>query len=303
MRLAAVVLCLLLVKLYFKPGHPESGVDQPDYAETNFELTKIKDAEIAATVKLMRHLDANRAKKGDIILNYQGKTDPSEEIDRAPLPLFTKVNESLFNGPTYKALADVISIFHEDVHETERWGDEQMKKVDHFLEVMMSTKTFEIAWDFLRSKDIAPGDPEHMKSLLFTIWFGLYSRAAHSLGSSGFEHVFAGEKKDPIVEGQHYWVRFYQLEKAGKIDYKGYLVARQEVSATIHYSWGRCQKRIGGFLVGTSPEFDFSLFTLCFLTKRGEKKCHFNLESFPFGVTSLKIQDRPYIATTYPVSL
>ncbi|CDW60386.1 Poly(U) specific endoribonuclease [Trichuris trichiura] len=303
MRLAAVVLCLIFVCIYFKHVHQKNQVDEPDYDEADLDFLKIRDSEIATTVKLMRHLDSSRAKKGDIVLNFQGKTDPSEEIDRAPLPLFTRVNESLLNGPTYKALADVLTIFREDVHETEHWSEEQLKKIDHFLELMMSTNPFKIAWEFIRSRDLAPRDSEHMKSLLFTIWFGLYSRAEHSLGSSGFEHVFAGEKRDSIVEGQHFWVRFYQLEKAGKINYKGYIVARPELSATIHYDWGKCKKAIGGFLVGTSPEFDFSLFTLCFLTKRGSKRCRFSLEKFPFGVTSFKIQRRPYIATTYPVSL
>ena len=41
--------------------------------------------------------------------------------------------------------------------------------------------------------------------------------------SSGFEHVFVGEKTGTTVGGQHNWIRTYMLEKAGSINYKGYI--------------------------------------------------------------------------------
>jgi Endoribonuclease XendoU len=53
-------------------------------------------------------------------------------------------------------------------------------------------------------------------ALLRELWFGVYSRGNRILGSSGFEHVFLGEKKDGKVQGFHNWVYFYHLEQTNQ---------------------------------------------------------------------------------------
>ena len=43
--------------------------------------------------------------------------------------------------------------------------------------------------------------------------------------SSGFEHVFVGETRgDGEVIGFHNWIQFYLQEKAGHVDYQGYIL-------------------------------------------------------------------------------
>ncbi len=54
-------------------------------------------------------------------------------------------------------------------------------------------------------------------ALLRELWFGVYSRGNRILGSSGFEHVFLGEKKDGKVQGFHNWVYFYHLEQRNQV--------------------------------------------------------------------------------------
>ena len=58
------------------------------------------------------------------------------------------------------------------------------------------------------------------------------TRRRQTEDSSAFEHIFVGESRDGEVLGFHNWMRFYQLEKNGYIDYKGFYVSKL-YSATI----------------------------------------------------------------------
>ena len=48
--------------------------------------------------------------------------------------------------------------------------------------------------------------------------------------SSAFEHIFVGESRDGAILGFHNWLRFYQLEALGYIDYRGYYVSTNILS-------------------------------------------------------------------------
>lgn len=52
---------------------------------------------------------------------------------------------------------------------------------------------------------------------------GQYNRGGGIQGSSGFEHVFLGEKNGNTISGYHGWIKFYRDEQAGKINYLGYI--------------------------------------------------------------------------------
>ena len=43
------------------------------------------------------------------------------------------------------------------------------------------------------------------------------SEACRIKGSSGFEHVFLGEKKNDKVQGFHNWLYFYYMEEKNKV--------------------------------------------------------------------------------------
>ena len=67
-------------------------------------------------------------------------------------------------------------------------------------------------------------DTADFRAQIEAMWFTLYKRGS-PLASSGFEHVFKGEFKRGItkVNGFHNWVQFYLLEKAGELNYHGYV--------------------------------------------------------------------------------
>lgn len=66
-------------------------------------------------------------------------------------------------------------------------------------------------------------DPKTHRELLKTIWFRLYSRGQGKIGSSGFEHIFLTELKNDQISGLHNWIYLHEEEKAGRLDYKGYI--------------------------------------------------------------------------------
>ena len=64
-----------------------------------------------------------------------------------------------------------------------------------------------------------------LRELLFDLWFEFYPRSGSSgavVDSSGFEHVFVGEKKSASITGFHNWLQMYLLEKEGEVNYWGY---------------------------------------------------------------------------------
>jgi hypothetical protein len=80
-------------------------------------------------------------------------------------------------------------------------------------------------------------------ALLRELWFGVYSRGNRILGSSGFEHVFLGEKKDGKVQGFHNWVYFYHLEQRNQVcsywlatlSYSQLFIGVSRLLTSIHY--------------------------------------------------------------------
>jgi poly(U)-specific endoribonuclease len=98
--------------------------------------------------------------------------------------------------------------------------------------------------------------------------------------------VFVGEIKDDKVSGMHNWIRFYLEEKAGFIDYKGYIKPRGNGEAetnsddhvlTLQFDWHGQPKMVGTSFIGTSPEFEMAIYTMCFLL--GEEDNHIKLDT------------------------
>ncbi|EYC10757.1 hypothetical protein Y032_0053g2279 [Ancylostoma ceylanicum] len=137
------------------------------------------------------------------------------------------------------------------------------------------------------------------------LWFKHYSRSkGWADDSSAFEHVFMGEEKKREVSGFHNWVRFYLLERnpAEELNYMGFIEERGNVIVSLRFKWQRLLKRVGSFMIGTSPEFEMALYTLCFLARRGREKCTVEIDGCLVIITSYDmVQDGEiYIGTAYP---
>jgi hypothetical protein len=88
-----------------------------------------------------------------------------------------------------------------------------------FIDMATNTSVFAEAYRYLQSKGLGNATWPDFYPRLFDTWFGRYSRCKgkrgsdRPLGSSGWEHVFSGEQRSGIVEGQHNWVNYYLREK------------------------------------------------------------------------------------------
>ena len=67
------------------------------------------------------------------------------------------------------------------------------------------------------------------------------------------------------------------------------------------FHWLNVYKRIGSMFVGTSPEYDLSVFTLCFLTRAGGK-CYISMDGNERSITTYTMSNvRPKaVGTAYP---
>ncbi len=83
------------------------------------------------------------------------------------------------------------------------------------------------AHEYLVHKGKASRDERAFRNQLYDLWFKLYrrTRGSRALDSSAFEHVFVGETRGGTeVLGFHNWIQFYLQEKAGNVDYQGYIL-------------------------------------------------------------------------------
>ncbi|ESO86432.1 hypothetical protein LOTGIDRAFT_129256, partial [Lottia gigantea] len=251
--------------------------------------------------------DIHRFGPADLKVNYQGHTA------RGPVYLtkcfsrfFTFVNEAKLNGPTYKAMLDLWDNYHTSESIRETSDAAYQTDVDAFLNTVLNTSVMQIANKYLVDNSkypnhIAAGQVA-FKSKLQELWFHRYSRKSGGITNScGFEHIFLGEFKGSSVSGFHNWVRFHKLESSGRIDYKGYINKKEPFLVEFTFTWDGKWKPISSFFIGTSPEFDMALSTICILSEPN-RACKFTLEGQDFRIQNYDI---PHIhglqvASAYP---
>jgi len=102
---------------------------------------------------------------------------------------------------------------------------EEVQENRSFIDAIMETKVMKRVHEYLTSCGKTSHNIGEFKRHLYNIWFKLYRRTkgSRALDSSGFEHVFVGETRNKEPMGFHNWIQFYLQERAGKVDYQGYI--------------------------------------------------------------------------------
>ncbi|XP_070263898.1 uridylate-specific endoribonuclease [Myotis yumanensis] len=269
--------------------------------------------ELKAISEKIYRADTNKAQKEDIILNSQNAISPSEtrdQVDHCPEPLFTYVNEKLFSKPTYAAFINLLNNYQRATGQAEHFSAQQLAEQDTFLREVMKTAVMKELYSFLHHQNRYSSEQEFANDLK-NMWFGLYSRGNEEGDSSGFEHVFSGEIKKGKVTGFHNWIRFYMQEKEGLVDYYSHIYdgpweSYPDVLA-MQFNWDGYYKEVGSAFIGSSPEFEFALYSLCFIARPG-KTCQLSLGGYPLAIQTYSWDKstygngKKYIATAYVVS-
>ncbi|XP_061688730.1 uridylate-specific endoribonuclease A [Syngnathoides biaculeatus] len=275
----------------------------------------ITDAEIRSVSEALYALDSNRASASELEIDPQVLISGSQtgsETDLSSRPFFRFLDEkALFSRPTYAALLALLDNYDRMTGQTEDVSSQEMAEQDTFLrETMSNTELGRELFAFFSTKGVYKSEEEFLYDLKM-MWFGLYSRNKGKMDSSGFEHIFAGEIKGGKVSGFHNWVQFYLLEKRGLLDYyshsfNGPWTTYPDVLG-MQFKWDGYFKQVGSAVIGCSPEFDFAIYSLCYIARPG-KLCRLSL-----GGKELKIQTyrwdnsyygdgKKYIGTGYPAT-
>ncbi|KAI4905750.1 hypothetical protein NFI96_018687 [Prochilodus magdalenae] len=273
------------------------------------------DAELQAVSEALYRLDSNKATASELVINPQvliANSETSAKIDYSSQPLYKYVNEaSLFSKPTFKAFIALLDNYVRNTGTAESVPSQEVQEQETFLrEAMQNTNVGRELYGFLSSQGFYSSWDEFLLDLK-NMWFGLYSRNNGQLDSSGFEHIFAGEIKDGKVSGFHNWVRFYQLEQQGLLNYyshnfDGPWSSYPDVLG-MQFMWDGYYKQVGSAFIGSSPEFELAIYTLCHLT-RPSSLCRLtmggqavNIQTYTWDNSSYG-DGKKYVASGYPAT-
>eukprot|EP00640_Fibrocapsa_japonica_P001075 CAMPEP_0113936370 /NCGR_PEP_ID=MMETSP1339-20121228/3302_1 /TAXON_ID=94617 /ORGANISM="Fibrocapsa japonica" /LENGTH=433 /DNA_ID=CAMNT_0000938829 /DNA_START=51 /DNA_END=1352 /DNA_ORIENTATION=+ /assembly_acc=CAM_ASM_000762 len=275
------------------------------------QVSQAELADISLAAKKLWELDANRLTPGvDYAINLQRGKNFSDRGDAAPEPLFKFVSAEVLQRPTYRTFMRLLDNYEKNTGQAEVVTREELQENQAFLNACLDTMPMQYAHKWLNRKGLAPADGPGFRRLLDQLWFSLYRREVHN-DSSGFEHVFIGESKAGKITGLHNWLQMYNEEKAGNLDYRGYIRPRvrgrgfsephdNEQLITVQFSWDDEIKPVSTSLIGVSPEFELSLLTMCFLN--GEKDTLVELGPYRAQVTAFpfKYRGQNFIGSAFP---
>jgi poly(U)-specific endoribonuclease len=242
---------------------------------------------LSDAVQTCWRLDANRLRPGvDYRINVQQGKKPFWKEDKAPDPLFEHVSDNVWKTrPTYRTLQKLLEHYHAETGRAEHMTDEWRSDIDAFLSAITQTSVMQFCHRYcvLHGGQNVPNDMAGFARLLRTMWLEMYNRTKGGpKDSSGFEHVFCGEVRDGKISGFHNWVRFYLEERKGTsvLDYRGYIKPKNHGDApsnsddhvlTLQFVHRGATKELGTIFIGTSPEFEIAIYTMCFLCGNASK--------------------------------
>ncbi|XP_046433294.1 mucin-1-like isoform X5 [Neodiprion fabricii] len=260
---------------FVSPGNPNSGLpsngisspsqnngqgqSNPTY---NWPMA-VSDEELWNITEKLFSMDENNAQKY-ITLNLQNKTTANSTniTDASPQPLFNIQHEA-YQIQTVRAIRSL----YQAASQVENKTRENSRKEEALLiDLLLNTNVMSATMGFLEKKNLIGRDYYEQKESLKHIWFTPYDGS-----SSGFKRVFQGEIiGGKILYGIQDWIAFDFAEKSGRANYLSYTEklelgkAPQTASILkINYEISGIKKNGTSLFVGTSPELELALYTIC----------------------------------------
>ncbi|XP_075973577.1 uncharacterized protein LOC142974889 [Anticarsia gemmatalis] len=260
---------------------------------TNSNGNTVTDAELQTLSEELLRKDTNNAARY-ITINYQEKTTSQSSQDKAPLPLLT-VSPEAWNIPTIQKFVPLLDNYERDVTVNEHVTPQERIEENAFMDAIMSTTVMRHLMTFLKNKGYVTPDPKQQRDFVKQMWFNLYSRGKGKIGSSGFEHTFVSELKNGGVSGLHNWVYFSREEAANRANYLGWMkhVELGDKGAVLkyHFSQQGVDKPVNTMFLGTSPELEMALYTLCYVT-RVDNDCKLKLSNNDVNIVTYNYRYR-----------
>lgn len=246
-------------------------------------------------------LDENRLEPGrDYGINVQGGKKVYWEEDAAQQKLFLGVSKHVWQKRTFVIFYNLLDNYERETGIKETVTAREKQETFDFLDAVMETKPMQYVHNYLVKKGKAPDNVQEFKQFLLNMWFFFYRREGE-LDSSGFEHVFVGEVEKGKVVGLHNWIQFYIEEAKGNLDYRGYIHPRRrgcmhrapdgnERLLTVQLAWGKELKPCSTMFIGTSPEFEMAIYTLCF--HAGKEENRIDLLEYDLNIKCFRIHSK-----------
>jgi len=245
--------------------------------------------------------DVNRLDPSMYTINLQNKVPETNNADHAPQPFFTRVDQNAIDArPTFRAFMALQDNYNPTGGQHDALTlSNVVTEVNAYLDEVMKTSVITTLYNYLKCANVVT-DQNDLRQQIHELWFAQYARhTGGTVDSSGFEHVMVGEYKGTnVVNGLHNWMAYYNKERTHAINYYGYVGQASPNLVALNYMWNGHHKELGSFFVGTSPEFDLALFTLCALTHT----THVQLSGHSVQVTTFLLHSPGglQIASAYP---
>uniref|UniRef100_U5EP18 Putative polyu-specific endoribonuclease n=1 Tax=Corethrella appendiculata TaxID=1370023 RepID=U5EP18_9DIPT len=286
----------------FVPKVPPQATSTPSTPSDKKEIAS--DAELKELSEQLFTKDTNSPNKF-VTANYQGRTSTQARTDEAPNALLQLNENELSKFDIIEKMRLLYNNYEQDTLVHEYVTPIEKKEENELIDALLATSVMRQVMIFLQRKGIVTPDPKTHKDLLKQIWFTLYSRGQGKIGSSGFEHVFLHEIKNGTVIGLHNWLYFHDVEKSGHIDYKGYTkkldLGNKGSIVKVRLSFDNIDKPSNSLFIGTSPELEMALYTLCFEVRQ-DKECPLSYSGKDFYIKTyaFRYHGKNMIGSAYP---